>query len=382
MGKRIVGVRQRGKTTYEISYYDLNGKRQYETVEAASAEKAAAIRETRLGDLARGVVVTSRLNAVRFDELAADVVNDYLVNQHSSTDDIEARFRIHLNPVFGNRKASTITTAAIKGYIVHRQSQQAATGTINRELEAMRRAFNLAVRGKKLIVAPYVPMLRETNVRQGFFTREEVGRLCSFLKEPFASFTMFLFLTGWRYSEVRGLLWRNVDFTTGEIRIETSKNREPRIFPMSDELRALLEALTATPERKGARPAAGHVVIAPRMPAAITPFVFSVNGRQVGVFRKQWKAACHKAGLPCIIGTNGKVLKALRTPHDLRRSFAREMDIHGVRRGAIKKLGGWKTDSVFNRYNIVSESDLKDAIERINRVTGGKLGGNSGSMGS
>ena len=31
------------------------------------------------------------------------------------------------------------------------------------------------------------------------------------------------------------------------------------------------------------------------------------------------------------------------------------------------ELGGWRTRSVFARYNVTSESDLADAVERVSR---------------
>ena len=31
------------------------------------------------------------------------------------------------------------------------------------------------------------------------------------------------------------------------------------------------------------------------------------------------------------------------------------------------QLGGWKTRSVFDRYNVTSERDLADALERASR---------------
>jgi hypothetical protein len=51
--------------------------------------------------------------------------------------------------------------------------------------------------------------------------------------------------------------------------------------------------------------------------------------------------------------------------HDLRRSAARNARASGVAEGVIMKMGGWKTRSVFDRYAIVAESEMADAIERV-----------------
>jgi len=52
-------------------------------------------------------------------------------------------------------------------------------------------------------------------------------------------------------------------------------------------------------------------------------------------------------------------------PHDLRRSAARNAVRSGVPEQVAMELGGWRTRSVFSRYNVTSERDLADAVERI-----------------
>jgi integrase len=69
----------------------------------------------------------------------------------------------------------------------------------------------------------------------------------------------FAAITGWRIaSEVLPLEWRNVDFVAGEVRLDagTTKNGEGRVFPMTVDLRTVLQAQHAQhePVKK-----AGHI---------------------------------------------------------------------------------------------------------------------------
>ena len=51
--------------------------------------------------------------------------------------------------------------------------------------------------------------------------------------------------------------------------------------------------------------------------------------------------------------------------HDLRRTGARNLRRAGVAEGVIMKIGGWRTRSVFERYAIVSRTDMEDAILKL-----------------
>jgi integrase len=72
---------------------------------------------------------------------------------------------------------------------------------------------------------------------------------------------------------------------------------------------------------------------------------------------KSWRSACKKAGIP------GRLL------HDLRRGAVRNLERSGVSRSVAMKLTGHKTESVYRRYSIVVEADLREAGEKLAGMT-------------
>ena len=90
------------------------------------------------------------------------------------------------------------------------------------------------------------------------------------------------------------------------------------------------------------------------------PFVFlrsakkatKVRGKPVNRFHVAWRTACKAAGL------EGRLF------HDLRWSAARNMDRTGVSRHVAVQITGHKTESMYRRYNIVNDADVKAALEK------------------
>jgi integrase len=189
--------------------------------------------------------------------------------------------------------------------------------------------------------------------RAGFFEVEQLSAVLAHLPAEIQPVIEFAGITGWRiHDEVLPLEWRQVDFPAGEVRLEpgTTKNRDGRVFPFTRELRRVLETQHAE-----------HLKL--KKAGTIEPWVFwrmvadgrggPKKPRPIIAFGKAWKNACRAAGYPG------------RIPHDLRRTAVRNLVRAGIPERVAMQMTGHKTRSVFERYNIVSEGDLKDAARKL-----------------
>ena len=107
--------------------------------------------------------------------MAKDFITDYRVNGLDTLNKAERSVK-YLKAFFGGRsKAISISTDRIKNYIEMRMEKGLSNASINRELAALKRMFHLAAQctPPKVSMVPYIPMLKESNVRKGFFEWHE-----------------------------------------------------------------------------------------------------------------------------------------------------------------------------------------------------------------
>jgi integrase len=340
--RRGSGSIYKKRGVYYIAYY-ANGKQVCESARTTDKAEARRLLQARLGQLAEGRYVGPAAERVTFEELATMILDDYRANGQKSVGDVERRIRCHLRPFFGHKKAHEVTTADVKAYIAHRQQEGAKNGSINRELAALKRMFTLALQAEKITRKPYIPTLEENNARTGFFEQAEYETILAHLPDHLRPVVTFAYISGWRIrSEVLPLTWSQVDLGAGTVRLEvgTTKNKEGRLLYLTGELRALLEQQWQA-----------HLAHYPDC-----PFVFHDRGKQVKTFYKNWRNACSKAGLSDKLG------------HDFRRTAVRNMVRAGIPERVAMQISGHKTRSVFDRYHIVSESDLREAARRLEQA--------------
>jgi integrase len=334
-------VYKRGKTWWVTYYHD--GKQVWESARTTDRAEARRILHAKLGQLAEGRYVGPAAERVTFDDLADGLFNDYKANARQSLDIAAQRVRLHLWPFFGHKRAHEITTADVKAYIARRQEEGAKNGSINRELAALKRMFNLALQAEKITRKPYIPSLEENNARQGFFERADFERLLASLPDYWRPPVTFAYHTGWRLrSEVLPLRWDQVDLEQGTVRLDpgTTKNKDGRLLYLTSELKALLWGLWQDRQDEDSS----------------CPWIFPYKEKRLMRIKRTWVTACKKAGLV------GKI------PHDFRRTAVRNMVRAGIPERVAMQMSGHKTRSVFDRYHIVSAGDLQEAAQRLDQA--------------
>ncbi len=333
-----------------LSYTNLAGKRVRESAKTTDRDTAKNMLKDREGRVARGEVLLPRADRIAYDEARTDLVVYY--ETHKTRDLSEAKARLtHLDASFTDWKLVSIGQADATAYAKARQGQEAAAGTINRELATLSKMLHLASEHGKLQRVPVLKKLREADPRAGFVTRAQFTSISKHLPLELQIPALVGFTLGWRKREVQGLQRRQLDLQASTLRLDPrkTKNREGRVAHLPAELKA---ALGAQVERvKELDHKAGRI-----LPWLFPHLEGAHAGERIIDPRKAWAEACKQVGHPGILF------------HDLRRSAVRNLEQAGVPRSVAMKITGHKTEAVYRRYAIVSDADLAAAAEKLTAV--------------
>lgn len=249
---------------------------------------------------------------------------------------------MRLKETFGDLRADDIKPSMIEAYQQKRLSEVTYRGTpykpasINREIEVMRRIYNLAMREEMVSRNPCwkVTRLSERNTRDRVLSQEEKENLLKVLPHHAVDVVTTAYHTGMRAGEIFKMTWDRVNMKEGYFSLtpKDTKTGEPRHVYFNGEVRSILERL-------GKVRSLSH------------NFVFTFKGKPLKSIKVCLGRALKKAGI-----TNFRL-------HDLRHTFTTNARKAGVDKTVIMKLTGHKTLSMFTRYNSVDEADAKQALQ-------------------
>lgn len=332
---------QAGSRFLWIAYRDASGNLVRESSKSEKETDAQRLLRKRMGEADAGNLVNPKIQRVTVSALFDAVVTDYR-NNEKSVEWVERVWKLHLEPFFGNMRAANAGTDQLASYISRRKEEKAANGTINRELALLRRAFTLGYKSRPRKVAALLDlsefMLEENNVRTGFVDELQYRVLSDKAAGQLWLRAMLAlgYTYGFRKAELLNMRVGQVDLLARTIRLNPgeTKNGEGRTVTLTESCYVLVLELV-----KGKR-SDDFLLTRP-------------SGEPVRDFRGAWDALTEAAKMPGLLF------------HDMRRSAVRNMVRRGVTERVAMRISGHKSRSIFDRYNIVSESDLADAALKV-----------------
>jgi len=326
-----------------MKYYD-NGRPFYQSTGKAEKREAIKVLQRAEGKVLDGQREGPAVHRTRFDDLIPLLKTNYELKGRKTWSRREQHIS-HLKKGFGGMRVKAINTDRLQAYVTKRLREGAANATVNRELDCLHRMMVLGYHHTppKVGRIPHFPKLAEAHVREGFFEHDEFLALRGAVQDHIKIAMTVAYYTGMRKREIistKGLRWDQVNLVEGSIRLASrqTKTKESRVVYMAGDF--LLVMMKAKELRDRHYP---HC-----------PYVCHLKGNPFNDLQHGWNAACKRVGLEG------------RTFHDLRRTGIRNLVRAGVSDTVTMRISGHKTRSVFDRYNITSEEDLKEAAKLQN----------------
>lgn len=359
-----------GCKNYTI-YYSRKGKRIREATGSSNFQVAQQLLKRRVGEIAKGEFVGPEVERIRVAQLWEPFLRDRKIKGRS-LEHLTRRWTKHLEPFIGQYRAADVGNDLLAEYVESRLEQGAKNATINREIAVIRGMLRLGFYAKpqKVTSLPKFPRLDESqNVRRGFLDPQKYQALVDNTSKSgiwMRAIFEIAYTWGWRKGELR-MRVDQVDFNANVVRLDpgVTKNKKGREVTMTPTIRALLIECA-----RGKQP---NDLLFTREPDR-TP---------VNDFRGPWRTLCVASGVGqmlcgdckvvvtgsrCECGSKKRLGYRGLTVHDLRRTAVRNMVRAGVPEHTAMAISGHKTRSVFDRYDIVDQRDISNAMLKLEQA--------------
>ncbi len=336
-----------------------DGKRKQFFENSHSTKKTAAekLLNNRLSEMTTGNFVGPDAEKITFNEIAdlylkewkADYRGKYLKNQE--------RIVARLKEYFGKYRA-VVAADKFVDYKLHRQAQNYADETIQKDRKTLLAIYASAVRAKKLNRGHCPEIKRQkggvNNRRTEKFSEEQYMAVREKVNDDLRPVVDFAWLTGWRPSEILNLQWEvNVDQPeAGWVRLlpGTTKNKDERMLPYFTlpMLKTLIEGQRERAEKiaEVTKEKVTHV------------FHYGLDrpshlvGKQIRDYRS-FNEAMEAAGIEN------------RIFYDFRRSARTNLRRAGINDRVAMALLGHRTLVMSNRYDAIDPKDLLNATGQL-----------------
>ena len=335
-------VQKSNSKNYWIDYY-INGKRTRERIGRSKQAAENRLREVETAKAEGKHIKKNKSSMISLGE----IYNWYLelpeVISLSSYNTLKGRLGNPVNKIGKTLRVSELSLELIRQFSVVRSQERSpwkkndriATATIHKEIGSLKAMLNTAVRYNKIETNPIkdssMPKLR--NTRKLSISHDDNLTLLACADEHIRPVITMAYYEPMRQDEIIRLTWKEVDNKAGFIRLDASRTkgcREGRVIPIHPEVKKMLPSL-------------------PRSFQFNRVFLRRVNGQYIPFdnFRKSWESARKMAGLDDFVF------------HDFRHVAISNLRKAGNSPTVIMKASGHKTMSMFIRYNLVDEEDLK-----------------------
>jgi len=287
------------------------------------------------GSIYEQMAFTSLDNRLTFNKLA----DDYIVKECRVKRPKEQLSKLEFwVEHIGIKQVNSITGSDISNTLNCLPSHL-SNATYNRYKAAASVVFNYACRQYNLISNPVqlIPSKREDNHRVRYLSTLERVRLlnaCESADWPKLYLLVLMAITtGARRSELLGLSWNNIDFERQTAYVQTTKNGQPKVLPLTDDV---VKELTKFNQQDSS-------------------LIFNSKAKpdKAFCFNKQWKKVLGKANV-----------EDFRF-HDLRHTTASYLAMSGASLLEIADVLGHKQISVTQRYAHLCIDHKQKLIEKV-----------------
>ena len=213
-------IRQRSNGTWEGRYYDVDSKHQslYGRTKAIVKDKLAEKR----AEIAQGTSITE--TDLTVEQWGWEWMKTFKAGKvkHSTLDNYESDFRLHVVPYIGNVKLKGLTTLMVQRVYILLEKEGLSPKSI-RNVHGMLhgmldKAMKRDLTRKNVSKNCELPHIQQHEMHP--LTKEEMGMFMNLAKDDEYYLMMrFDFFTGLRESELIGLTWDCVDFEKHTLRV-------------------------------------------------------------------------------------------------------------------------------------------------------------------